>query len=70
MKLKMNTKMMSPEMRRFLPEFSQFVVMRGDTDITSDCTLDVDDKGRAVLSVGKPMERPALSGRPMQAFPK
>jgi hypothetical protein len=69
MKFKMNTKTMTPHdaAGKFFPEFSSFVIKDGDKEIVGHCVLDMDDRGRAVLSFEKE-EKPKDAGRPMQAF--
>lgn len=66
MKFKMNTKTMTPHdaAGKFFPEFSRFVVKANGKEVAGHCVLDVDDKGRAVLSFEEEKE----TSRPMQAF--
>jgi len=52
MKFKMNIRTMTPHdaAKRFFPEFSRFVIKVGEKEVGGHCVLDLDDKGRAVLS--------------------
>lgn len=54
MKFKLNTHAMTPhDARRFFPEFSRLVVNVNGTEHSGHCTLDIDDRGRAVLTFGR-----------------